>query len=499
MMSAVQATVQVQSRKRLKEILLLGISTFVFSVALTHAALAQPENDTVATQAPPQSFPQQTLDTEVRLQGADINNGDLGTNAGPQNAAVGAAEAKFKYDYMFTQNNSFFWEGRAVAAVGNAGYQDENTGAIANSGSFAEWRQSYFQFSDIGGVVPSNVRVGRQIIDEPYGVWWNQDFDAVKASYDSSLFRGSVSGGQNLFTYRTDSPASYIEDQKNISRVLAEGSYQYFYQNFVEARAAYADDRQSQSVGQAVNDIDPYNNPGNMYWGGVRAAGKTAIYQGADQTKLNYRVDLMGVAGHEDQSTLGATNITAVNDRNVQGWALDASTDIPIPNVKPLVHLGYAYGSGDDSATGTDHAFRQTGMQGNFSQIGALSQNTDNYGTVLRPELSNIHIISAGVTTPLLAASDAGVIYRYYRLADDASSIVSSGIVDSLNGTSKNLGQGVDFVFNTDVLKETTANIQHVQSLTFRSSLGFFRSGDAYGPASDQTAVRGLVELKVGF
>jgi alginate production protein len=237
-----------------------------------------------------------------------------------------------------------------------------------------------------------------------------------------------------------------------------------------------------------------------MYWGGVRAAGKASVYPEAGEQKLLYRVDLLGVTGREKTGTIGAANtVTAINSRDVSGWAFDASADIPLPQINPLIHLGYAYGSGDNNTTGTDHAFHQTGLQGNYSQIGALSQNTDNYGTVLRPELSNIHIISAGVTTPVLHASDVGVIYRYYRLADTATSIASSGIFNTLDGTHRSLGQGVDLLFNADVMKEAAWNPSHVQSVGFRSSLGFFRSGDAYGAAKGENAVRGLVELKVGF
>ena len=475
--------------QRLKNAFIFGISPLIFFAVLSQSAFAQPT---------PQSYPVTKLDTEVRFQGADINNGSLGTTTA-RDAGVVGAEAKAKFTAEFNPDALFYWEGRAVAAAGRAGVQDENTGAVGNNGSFAEWKQSYLQFSNIGGEPTASARIGRQLVAEPYGLWWNQDFDAVRANYDSSLFKGSLTGGQNLMTYRTNDTGGFIEGQKNVARVMAEGSWQYHYQNFIEARVAYVDDHQHQAVGDLVGDVNPYNNPGNMYWYGLRATGKTAVFDDADANKVGYRVDLLGVSGHEDQPTLGATNVTAITGRHVQGWAFDAGTDIPLPHAKPLIHLGYAYGSGDDSTTGTDNSFRQTGLQGNFSRIGALSQNTDNYGTVLRPELSNIHIISAGVTMPVLAASDAGVIYRYYRLADTATSLVSSGVANTLNGVDKDLGQGVDVMFNMDVLKETTENIPHVQSLSFRSSLGFFRSGDAYGTASGETAVRGLVELKVGF
>jgi len=213
---------------------LFSISLFALLTAFNQPALAQPE----------QSYPKITLDNEVRLQGGDINNGDLGTTGG-NNAGVLAAELKSKLTYAVNPDALIFWEGRGVAAAGHSGFEDENTGAIANSGGFVEWRQSYVQLSDIGGVLPANARIGRQMVAEPYGLWWNQNFDAVRANYDTSLFKGSLIGGQNLFHYRTNYNDNSLDNQKDIARVMAEGSWQYYYQNFIEARVAYAGDNQN--------------------------------------------------------------------------------------------------------------------------------------------------------------------------------------------------------------------------------------------------------------
>jgi alginate production protein len=464
----------------------LSIPLFFFLVGLCPSALAA------------QLSPTMTLDTEVRLQGVDTRNADLGTS-GSDNAATGAAEVKFKFTNNFNENALFYWEGRAVGNAGRGGVQDEDTGRVSGDDSFLEWRQSYFEFSNIAGQTPLSARIGRQRVKENYGIWWNEDFDALRMTYDTTLFKGTLTGGENLFSYRTDDEDS--RNERDIARIMAEGSWQYHYQQFFEARFAYANDHSSLYIGQPQNPNDIDNTTGNLYWAGVRAAGQANVFDSPDEQKLLYRVDLMRVSGDEDVGTIGGGNtIIAINDQDVSGWAFDASTDIPLPHAKPLIHLGYAYGSGDsDAADDTDHSFRQTGMEGNFSRIGALTQNTNNYGTVLRPELGNIHILSAGVTSPVLAASDAGLIYRRYRLSDPATSISSSGVFNTLDGAHRDLGQGVDLLFNMDVLKETATTLAHVQSLELRSSLGFFRSGDAYGAAKGENAVRGLVELKAAF
>jgi alginate production protein len=435
------------------------------------------------------------LDINLKAQGSDLSNADLDTS-GSDNLGLAAGEAKFGLTANFNENALFFWEGRGVAGAGHGGIESSDTGSVARRESFLEWRQSYLQFSNLTDH-PLSLKIGRQKVREDYGLWWNQNFDAIKLTYDTTLFKGSLGGGQNLFSYRTGE-GDFTENDKDLAYLLAEGSWQYYYDHFFEARLAYQDDHSDLAVGDPENPSNPDDRDGHLFWGGLRAAGKIAGFEKAD--KLSYRADLMGLSGNEDVATIGANTVTALTGQHVRGWAFDAATDIPLPEMSPVIHLGYAFGSGDgNGADNTDHAFRQTGLQGNFSRIGALSEGTNNYGTVLRPELSNIHVLSAGFTMPVLDASNAGILYRYYRLDDPAAALSSSAIYNTLDGVHRQLGQGVDFLFNMDILKERQMNATAVHDVNLRSSLGFFRSGNAYGAADGETAMRGLVELKVGF
>lgn len=440
------------------------------------------------------------LHTEVRAQAVDLHNGDLDTS-GSDNIGAASLEARLHLTAHINEDALFFLEGRGVAGAGRGGVESADTGSVSGGDSFLELRQAYLEFDNLGGA-PVTAKAGRQKFREPYGVWWNRNFDALRLSYDTTLFAGSIAAGEDLATYRT-SGDNLSENDKDVSRVLAEGSWQYYYENFVEARALFQDDHSSVSVGDIQTPEEFDDGDSNLFWGGIRAAGRTH-FMGTEANKLAYRVDLMGVTGRENLATTTPSGqnrlVTAVDRRSVRGWGFDAATDIPLSKAWPILHLGYAYGSGDeDTADGRDHAFRQNGLRGNFSRFGALSENTDNYGTVLRPQLSNIHILSAGMTMPVMEASDIGAVYRYYRLDEPATTLMSSGIYDTLNGTDTGLGQGVDFLFNMDVLKEAHLASTGVQDVKFRSSLGFFRAGNAYGTSDGEVAARGLVEVKVGF
>lgn len=456
------------------------------------------------TAAAAELAPNVTLDTDLRLQAGDLNNADLGTGTGTNNSALGAAEARFKLNAHLNENTLFFWEGRGVGNVGRGGFESSDTGTVSNGKSFLEWRQSYFQFDNVGGQ-PVHVKAGRQRIKESYGNWWNQNFDALEAGYTSTVFTGFGFAGQNLSSYRTGADNRFRQNDKDIANVGLQGSWQYFYEHFLEARLLFANDHSGVApVGTVENDINRNDTDGNLVWGGLRASGKMKSPL-ADADKTMYRLDLMAVGGRATTDTtapFGTSNriVTGVNTADVRGYGLDAAVDVPLSQGMPILHFGYAFGSGDNNtADGTDHAFRQPSLAGNFSRIGALSESSDVYGTVLRPDLSNIHIFAAGATMPVLKASDVGAVYRYYLLDKPVTSLPSSGVANVLNGNDRDLGQGVDLLFNMDLSKEYDLNTGMARNLSLRSSLGFFRAGDAYGTGEGDVATRGLVELKISL
>jgi hypothetical protein len=450
-----------------------------------------------------QLTPNVTLDSEFRLQAFDQNNANLGTSSS-RNTASSGAESLFRLTANFTPSTLFYWEGRGVGTLGRGGFESTDTGAFSNNTSFLEWRQSYVEFNTIHDE-PAYARLGRQRFHEPYGLWWSRDFDAARIGYVSTVFTGALSAGEDLFSYNT-SHTNLRNNDKNKARAMAEGSWQYFYENFIEARAMIQNDYSGvASPGSTEPSDNPNDTDGHLAWGGLRAAGQVhSLFDG--ENKIRYRADLLGVTGTETANTTtasgpGVLTVTGVNHRHVRGWAFDTGVDIPlVQESKTQLHLGYAYGSGDGNATdSTDHAFRPTGLNGNFSKIGALSQNADNYGTVLRPELTNLHIFAAGFTRPVLTAADAGILYRYYRLADTATSLSQSGVLNTLNDTSHDLGQGIDVLFNMDLLKQYNMTMAKVHDFTLRTSLGGFRTGSAYGTADGKIVLRGLAELKLNF
>jgi alginate production protein len=351
------------------------------------------------------------------------------------------------------------------------------------------------------------VRFGRQRVKEDRGLWWNRDFDAISVIYDASLFEGKLTVGQNLAEYRTSND-TFNQDNQDIFRVLAETSWQWKYGQYFETRFAYQHDySEMENVGSIINGTDRDESDADLFWGGVRVKGDIGgLRPELEKTRVNYRVDLMAVAGSDDvqTSTSGPGDrrtVSALQENDVFGWGLDAELSVPLPvPTKPLLILGYAFGSGDEDSTDTDDdAFRQTGLDGNTSRPGIATGSLHNYGSILRPDLSNIHIVTAGLTIPFTPATDLTTMYHFYHLDEEDASIPTSGIDAPLNGTDSELGHGLDVMLNMDLTKQFGIPDETINRVALKTTLGAFKAGEAYGLGEDETAYRGQVELRFRF
>src|SRR5205823_14938621 len=85
-------------------------------------------------------------------------------------------------------------------------------------------------------------------------------------------------------------------------------------------------------------------------------------------------------------------------DDDVGGFAVGARTALDSPRRwRPAFTLGDAFGSGDSNARhGEDTAFRQTGLHRNNDRFLGVDR-FHYYGELARPELSNLHIVTASV------------------------------------------------------------------------------------------------------
>lgn len=452
-------------------------------------------------------MPEIKIKSGVKAQAAYENDMDLGTaDQGSTDSEV--LEGKVTVSGKITDKISTNIEARAVKNYGEGGSIDSETGEAQGQEDFAELRQYWLQYKGLTDELPLSLRVGRQRVREDRSLWWNRDLDAASLIYDATLLSGFLTVGQNLREYRT-SGDSFNEDDQGILRILGQTSWQWKQGHFFETRVAYQDDHSGLNhVGYSLEAGDRDDSDADLLWAGIRTTGQFGCSNDCEgQDRIGYRADVIYLTGSEDLETTGAgvnglRTVTGSSDQDVSAWAADVGLDVPVPvaGVTPVLTFGYAFGSGDDNpADGDDNAFRQTGLDGNTSRLAGASSTSYNYGSVLRPDLSNIHILTAGVVLPVFTASDVSAKYHYYRLSEDATSLATSGITAPLNGSDKDLGHGIDVMLNVDVSEEFGIKRRGFDNIDFKTTLGAFKAGEAYGSADDETALRGQMDLSFRF
>jgi len=349
--------------------------------------------------------------------------------------------------------------------------------------------------------------LGRQRFYEPRGLWWNRDLDAAKLSLKSDITNGFLAIGENQSIYRIGSDNDLDHDDEDRLRILGELSHQYAPSHIIEGRVLYENDHSgSRPLGSNISSNNRDDEDFNLLWAGIRTKGKfdtnTPILK-----NLGYRADIIGATGEETISSTSSgpsdnlRTITDIDDRDVRAWAFDASADFLFDTfLEPTFTLGYAYGSGDDGS-GDNSSFRQSDLDGNTSLFpeDRVSSSLRNYGEVLRPELSNIHIINTGLNFPVLKASDLNVNYFSYWLDKEETGLRSNQISAPLNGNDNYLGQALDISTNLNIGKEMNLTTPVLKNSALRLKLGGFKAGEAYGTEDGEYAYRGTTELRVKF
>jgi hypothetical protein len=145
---------------------------------------------------------------------------------------------------------------------------------------------------------------------------------------------------------------------------------------------------------------------------------------------------------------------------------------------KPSITLGYAVGSGNpDPDSSTDRSFRQTGLHNNNGRFWGVD-NFRYYGELLRPELSNLHVLTLSVGLPLLRNSSVEVVYHRYWQDHATPFMKDARIKATPNGKDNDIGQEWNVVVGIEEWK-------HVELELVAALL---RSGNAYGSLSGENA-----------
>lgn len=443
------------------------------------------------------------IGVDVKGQYLFDGNRDLGTGI-ISPASSRTLETRIKVDYTPTDILKFFMEGNLVKVWGDASGEDE-TGTSQGAGRYAELRQYYFKVNNVFNALPMYVQVGRQRFSDPYAFMWNRDIDAVRFGYDGSLVNGFVAFGENMASYKT-AEDDFDADTQDIGRMFGEVTWDYAYKKSLTARMLHIHDHSGTNpIGYVFAPKARDDEDAKLTWTDLRATGRIPAMPNI-MSDINYRADgavVMGDATTVTSTAVAPTSdlrrVTAVNARDVMGWAFDGDINMTLAlPLAPTLVFGYAYGSGDDGR-GQDTSFHQPDLRGNSSRQGDSTGASHNYGEALRPDLTNLHIVKAGIGFPVMKASDIMMTYRYYLLDHKETGLSNAHVSASVAGTSHSLGQGLDLIYNMKLNEEFPVMQNLPADTALKISLGAFKSGDAYGVANDEDSFRGTVDLKLSF
>jgi hypothetical protein len=129
------------------------------------------------------------------------------------------------------------------------------------------------------------------------------------------------------------------------------------------------------------------------------------------------------------------------------GWAVDGGLKKTWARTwTPTVTLGYAFGSGDRTAgDGRDTRFRQTGLEDNRAYYGGLRRLAI-YGELFDPELSNLHVVTAGLGMRPRRGVAFDAVYHHFVQAHAAQQLPSSNLQGKANGLQRTLGDELNLV-----------------------------------------------------
>jgi hypothetical protein len=265
--------------------------------------------------------------------------------------------------------------------------------------------QTWIYFDNILGS-DLRLQVGRQGIDEKREWWWNEDLDAARIHYKSRKWRFELGIAEELA--KDSFEKSDIDpENEDVLRVLGKTTWKWAKRQRIGLFFLYHDDHsQTESTGMIIDRSKEDESDADLFWIGLRSTGR---WKDPILGRFRYWLDTAIVTGEETLIDYDSENGKSVVDEIIKrdvsgGWAIDVGVTLKTRlHGKPSITLGYAIGSGDhDPDSGTDRSFRQTGIHNNNGRFWGVD-SFRYYGELLRPELSNLHVLTLSAGLPLLS------------------------------------------------------------------------------------------------
>jgi len=346
--------------------------------------------------------------------------------------------------------------------------------------------ESWIYLDDIGGT-GLGLQVGRQNFHETREWWWDKDLDGARVRYDRPTVHAELAFARDVAPVSIVGGASDPEDA-GIRRWFGQWGWLWRRGHRLEGFFLAQQDRSGHpAVGARILEQQEDDSDADLRWFGGRISGEL------DRPRLEYWIQGAGVRGRDtriDFASAGGDSslVAGQSGMTVRGWALDGGLSLAtaLPG-RPTFTVSYATGSGDGSPDdGTDRAFRQTGIHDNNGKFGGVDRFRY-YGELLRPELSNLQVVTAAAGVRLLRSSSIELLYHHYRQIHPAASLPGARLDADPEGRDRGIGDEWDLVIGLEEWRHF--EVEAVGAL--------FRAGPAFGDQQG-TTVHSLA-LKIDY
>lgn len=367
----------------------------------------------------PESSPSLTYELTPRLSvGAKINaeyrfrnNRDLrdANNDDDQKVEGGLSVAGL---YLLSRKIELFGDVRAEGFERRRGDKEIKTSRDAE----VELGKAYVLWNDF--IFPSlGLQVGRQRFKDLREWVYDETLDAVKLFYEKKRFELVLSVSTNLID------PDDLEDE--INNYIVYSVLPIFKKDKIAVYGVARDGTTKKGV-----DLD-------LQFYGIE-------FQGKSIKNHRYWAQIGSVFGNEGNTKIRGFGFDL-------GWTYRRKKALWRPNFT----LGYGFGTGDKNPDDkVDRAFRQTGLQDNSAKFRGISR-IKYYGELFEPELSNIHVFTAGFGLRPNKKASLDLVYHYYlqvwALLEQDNDLRDSGIRADPTGQSRDLGHEADLVFEWKV------------------------------------------------
>jgi len=364
-------------------------------------------------------------------------------------------------------------------------------GPLQSSGALE--RGQMWLFTPSPGGLPLDLQIGRLSLVEKRSWWWDEDLDAVRLFFGGDDWVFATGVAEQLLPLSTAERGVVDAEADGLRRWFGHAAWTWRKRHTLEAYWLASRDHSARpQAGETLHERRADEQDADLNWFGLRAVGEQKTDGGH---RFGYWLDLARVGGSERRtefSDSGDNRVLAGASRrqDVAGhaWDLGARWSWPGP-ARPTLWAGWAVGSGDDDGRdGTDHSFRQTGLQENKGRFGGVKR-FHYYGELMRPTLSNLDVRSLGGSLRFWQKSSVDLVLHDYRQRRASDTLADSRLTAEPTGRSRALGQEVDLFLAFRESPSTEVVL----------SLASFRAGSAFGERSGERAWFAEVGVTINF